>query len=307
MKSFEDDPYLNHNIDGTSTAATTSYDDDEGAAEGADFIVLYTSLMLLLLSFFIVLFSMASTSTGKFSSARDSLKNEFSTMGLNTAKKSLVFMYSFMKIKSSFNPVMHPYLEEEERPDDIVAKRRKEITRVYWEEEESVDVSAKMGDLILLGVNAERQRNDLLLRIPSSKLFYPGQTTLAPAGKFLIINMLNIIRSDFEKIAIHSFNDESESESDPFAKDSYIISTERAFAVAQVIADQLDMPLKNFPYYGYGKYRSNDPTSKLEANIFNNRVELWIRELWTTKEEITDIASENVAGTGDPVTPAIPQ
>jgi len=237
--------------------------------------------MVLLLSFFLVLFSMATCSTGKFSHARDSIQNEFSTMGLSTARKTLTFMYSLLKIKSALNPVFDPYLQDKTMMDeDLTTKNKTKTTQVYWAENETVDVSAKMGNLILLGVNAERQKQDLLLRIPTVKLFYPGEGRLTPAGKVLITNMLNIIKTDFDKITIHSYNDDGDAGADPFAKDSYVLSAERAYAVAKEITDQLQIPTEKIPFYGYGHYRSSEFSNVLGSNTFNNRIELWIRELW---------------------------
>jgi flagellar motor protein MotB len=288
----ENDPYTDHNTDSVQRLLDDPPPADEGdGPTGDSFIIIYTTLMMLLLAFFLVLFSLATTSTGKFSHARDSIQNEFSTMGLSTAKKTLAFMYSLMKIKSAFNPVMHPLLQEDTKPaDDFAMKKKDQVTKVYWTENENVDVTAKMGDLILLGINAERQQSDLLLRIPTLKLFYPDNAKLTPAGKVIITNMLNIIKTNFEKITIHSYCDEGNSSPDPFSKNSFVLSTERAYAVAQEIADQLQVPISKIPFYGYGKHRPADPSSKLGADAFNNRIELWIRELWTHDENGNDVA-----------------
>jgi flagellar motor protein MotB len=304
----ENDPYADHNPDSGQRWLEEPIPDEEEGPTGDSFIVIYTTLMVLLLAFFLVLFSLATTSTGKFSQARDSIQNEFSTMGLTTAKKTLAFMYSLMKIKSAFNPVLHPLLQEDTKPaDDFTMKNKDQVTKVYWTENENVDVTAKMGDLILLGINAERQRSDLLLRIPTLKLFYPDNAKLTPAGKVIITNMLNIIKTNFEKITIHSYSDDGNSSSDPFSKNSFVLSTERAYAVAQEIADQLQVPISKIPFYGYGKHRPSDPTSKLGADAFNNRIELWIRELWTNEgngEDVAPVPEQTPPPTDNKISPA---
>lgn len=244
---------------------------NDGGGGGADFIALYTSLMLLLLSFFIVLFSMATTSTGKFHEAKESLEEEFSSLGLSSAQHALLFVYSFIKIKSALTTT------SSEMPNTSQKAPPPDTSLSYWEKEKPpLDITSKMGDLILLGLDSERKDKDLIIRVPASKLFLSETTPLSASGEKLVADTFNIIQTAFSHITIHSYTvDETP------LKSSYLISAERAFAIAHFISEHTHCPSDRITYLGYGKYRAipSDDTAENQA-MFNNRIEIIISGLW---------------------------
>ena len=250
-------------------AATEEAAPEEPEAGGGNFITLYTSLMLLLLSFFIVLFSMASTSTNKFNAAKRSINEEFTTLGLSNAKKALVFIYSYMKLKSSIpfakkNTDENASLQEGPIPDGAAEGE------VHENSKEAIEMTA---NLILFGLNVQRKENDLLIKIPSRDLFIPHTDELNEKGKLLLSNMLGVIGNKFDSLTIHAYSDEKT------GTDAFVLSTRQAYHIASYVSQSLSLPLSKIAFYGYGPYRQlyygKDSADKTDL-LSNERIEFWI-------------------------------
>jgi len=247
--SDEDDIYLNDSSD----------DEDDG---GGEWLTTFADLSMLLLVFFVLLYSMSTIDTDKFSSTFSSV-----TQALQGNLQKI----STSRITQDEAGIL---LDQALMRRQIIESQRKVFAEVKT-------LQTKKGVEGLVSANFED--GVITLRVPGDVMFQSGQIDLTPQGRQLLLTLKNFfIQHKDQTIKIVGYTDNVRPSEKSRFKDNWEISALRAVSV---LRDLLDMGIESTRLTATGLAYLNPlyPNTTEEYRAKNRRVEFVLEKRVTGK------------------------
>lgn len=233
-------------------------DEDEGSEVPSEWLTTLADMSMLLMAFFILLFSMSTLDTTKFTDSFQSVKKAIGAKG-----KELMTSTPTTREAS----VM---VEQVKLRQQIIAEQKKVLSefRSY--------VSTKG----VQGVtSATLEAGKITINIPSGVLFAKDAVELSDAGKAVLSTLFDFfIKASGERINIRGFTDNSPPGPGARYKDNWEISSLRAVSVLRYLVGR-GLPPNRLTATGLADLEPLYPNNTDENRARNQRVE-FVLERW---------------------------
>jgi len=228
---------------------------DEG---GDDWLTTFADLSTLLMTFFVLLFSMSTLDSTKFTDSFQSVKRALGGKG-----KELMSAPVTPKEVSAL-------VEQAKLKQQIIGEQK----RVFTEFKSYVSTKGVQGV-----VAATLEAGKITLNVPSGVLFPKDEVTLSPQGKALLDVIFDfLIKSTNERVNIRGFTDNAPPGPGSRFKDNWEISALRAVNVLRYLVDK-GMPPNRLTATGLADLEPLYPNNTEVNRAKNQRVE-FVLERW---------------------------
>lgn len=220
-------------------------------------ITTFSDLMSLLLTFFILLFSMSSLSSDKFSEASSSMSIAFSggNSGILPEEEALV------------SEQMEGY-EKAENLNSAEPEVPSELLELYGEMEQSLQEQG-MDSTISINVDSE----GIYLEVKDSILFDSGSAKIVSTGKDTLNTLAEMINRVENEIIVEGYTDDVPMMSGKY-ESNWELSTARALSVVRYLSEEQNVAPTRLSARGYGEYHPIVPNDTNENRAQNRRVNI---------------------------------
>jgi chemotaxis protein MotB len=118
----------------------------------------------------------------------------------------------------------------------------------------------------------------LVLSIPEASAFPPGSADLSDVAKAAVTRLAAALLPTSSGLLIEGHTDDTPMHSARFAS-NWELSTARATAVVQWLAEQEHFPADRLSAAGYGEFRPRVPNDSVQARARNRRVDIVIQNV----------------------------
>lgn len=235
---------------------------EEEESDGREWLTTFADLSMLLLVFFVLLYSMSSLDTDKFSSAFSSVTH---------ALQGKLEEISTSRVSQEEAGVL---LDQVIMQKQIVESQRKVFTDV-----KTLQVEKGIEGLL----SASFENGQVILTVPGDVLFAPGEVRLSPAGKQLIAQLKDMfVQHPDQAINIRGYTDDVPPSGTRWV-DNWEISAMRAVNVLRFVMS-MGIEAKRLTATGLADLDPEVPNSTEENRARNRRVE-FIMEKKVTVEQ----------------------
>jgi chemotaxis protein MotB len=270
-----------------------------------EWMATYSDLVTLLLTFFVLLFSMASVDTAKFTAVSASLRSAFSIMDMSdmmsanqgpdmiaiTDKTNAAednpdkpkpgskeyeemlqgtieeLQEELAEIKSQ-DPA--ELTEEEKIQMEIIKARQNKLNNFRKQIDEEID---KMGIGGYVSMVDEDEK--LVLRLASQILFASGSATLRPEGREVMLNLGNSFKDLDHNVEVQGHTDNVPISTAQFPS-NWELSTQRATNVVRILQDECGVLPTRLRSTGFGEYQPISDNATPEGRQNNRRIDIVI-------------------------------
>lgn len=221
----------------------------------------FSDLMTLLLTFFVLLFSMSSVSSEKFSAVTQSLNSAFSKGG-----GSILDGGAINPATVPDNEAANDVLEGADQPVPVP----QEIIDMY---EEAVQVIEEQG--VESDVSVSYNQQGVYMDIQESILFDSGRADITESGEETLDVMADLLAVTDNEIVIEGYTDNVPSTTARFPS-NWELSTARAVTVVRYLAEEQGIAPSRLSAKGYGEFSPSVPNDSPENRAKNRRVNIVI-------------------------------
>jgi chemotaxis protein MotB len=289
---------------GGSVLARKKAPEDEGGGL-PEWMATYSDLVTLLLTFFVLLFSLASVDTAKFTAVSASLRSAFSIMNMsdlmNAGKGPDMIAITENTNAAEDSPdkpkpgskeyeemlqgtidelqkelaehkdqASGEMTEEEKIQMDVMKARQNKLNNFRKQINEEID---KMGIGGYVSVVDEEEK--LVLRLASQILFASGRATLQPEGREVMINLGASFRDLDHNVEVQGHTDNVPISTAQFPS-NWELSTQRATNVVRILQDECGVPPTRLRSTGFGEYQPIGDNGTPEGRQSNRRIDIII-------------------------------
>lgn len=241
---------INRKRKNSSAPFSTGHDNNGGSR----WLLTYADMITLLLIFFIIMYSISTTSANRFAKFVQTVQNGFSTF---SSKRAIFPTGNIPERGESHRTNIANYLSEEIKfmkvKEGLINNLKKEI------ENGEINIS-----------NEERGLN---LKINDNLLFKNGTATLTKSAEAILLKISPVINNIPNKVTVEGHTDSIPIKSTIFPS-NWELSATRATNVTRYFLEKCNLDPSRFSATGYAEYRpiyANDP---ILGNSRNRRVEI---------------------------------
>ncbi|MBI2567102.1 MAG: flagellar motor protein MotB [Candidatus Schekmanbacteria bacterium] len=231
-------------------------DDREPAVEGAPdgaWMLTFSDMTTLLLTFFVMLVGMGSMKEEKLAKLSSEFRQQAISFGVAMA------VSSEFRMENPIAPIV---------PAQVDLKASEARIKAFLEDE------ADPGD----GVSAYYQGGrGLVISLEEGVAFPAGRAEVAPGAKEQLDKIAKVIKSLPGEVKVEGHTDNKPIHSAQYGS-NWELSTARAVAVVQYLADREGIDPQRLSAVGYGEYRPADRNDTEAGRAANRRVEIVIPE-----------------------------
>lgn len=236
-------------------------------AGAPDWMVTFSDLMTLLLTFFVLLLSMADTSTKKIETGVKSIREAFS--GKLTADDKVIVGEALPEFSAVQSPVLvtEPKKKQKTDSDEENEKRMK-----VMDDELKVALENEIKNH---KIEYKAQKERIIIEYPEESSFRSGSADLSPTMKRATHKLAFILQNKDVKIVVAGYTDNIPINNGRF-RSNWDLSASRAASIAHELTMYVDFPPERIEVIGHGEGFPKMPNDTPENRAENRRVEVMI-------------------------------
>ena len=220
-------------------------------------LVSYADFITLLFAFFVVMYSISSVNEGKFRTVSDSIKAALNPISspLTTAVPFTVGQNKAVTVKPTIESATEP-----------AVRRLREIMRSLKNETQVEITQLK-----------ELTNGDIVLTLPDTVLFRPGEAVLRPEALPFVQAMGEVLVELNRHVRIEGHTDNVPIATAQFPS-NWELSASRAVTVVRTLSERYEVPAQNLSAVGHADSRPQTDNLTPEHRAKNRRVEIVVLE-----------------------------
>ena len=220
-------------------------------------LVSYADFITLLFAFFVVMYSISSVNEGKFRTVSDSIKAALNPISspLTTAVPFTVGQNKAVTVKPTIESATEP-----------AVRRLREIMRSLKNETQVEITQLK-----------ELTNGDIVLTLPDTVLFRPGEAVLRPEALPFVQAMGEVLVELNRHVRIEGHTDNVPIATAQFPS-NWELSASRAVTVVRTLSERYEVPSQNLSAVGHADSRPQTDNLTPEHRAKNRRVEIVVLE-----------------------------
>ena len=220
-------------------------------------LVSYADFITLLFAFFVVMYSISSVNEGKFRTVSDSIKAALNPISspLTTAVPFTVGQNKAVTVKPTIESATEP-----------AVRRLREIMRSLKNETQLEITQLK-----------ELTNGDIVLTLPDTVLFRPGEAVLRPEALPFVQAMGEVLVELNRHVRIEGHTDNVPIATAQFPS-NWELSASRAVTVVRTLSERYEVPSQNLSAVGHADSRPQTDNLTPEHRAKNRRVEIVVLE-----------------------------
>lgn len=220
-------------------------------------LVSYADFITLLFAFFVVMYSISSVNEGKFRTVSDSIKAALNPV---VSPSSTLTPFTIGQNKAL---ALKPTIEEAKEP---AIRRLRQIMRSLKNETHLEIIQLK-----------ELTNGDIILTLPDTVLFRPGEAVLRPEALPFVQAMGEVLVELNRHVRIEGHTDNVPIATSQFPS-NWELSASRAVTVVRTLSERYEVPSQNLSAVGHADSRPQTDNLTPEHRAKNRRVEIVVLE-----------------------------
>ena len=220
-------------------------------------LVSYADFITLLFAFFVVMYSISSVNEGKFRTVSDSIKAALNPIvsPANTAVPFTIGQNKAVTVNPTIDTVKEP-----------AVRRLREIMRSLKNETQLDIIQMK-----------ELTNGDIVLTLPDTVLFRPGESTLRPEALPFVQAVGEVLIELDRHVRVEGHTDNVPIATTQFPS-NWELSATRAVTVVRTLSERYEVPSHNLSAVGHADSRPQTDNLTPEHRAKNRRVEIVVLE-----------------------------